>query len=102
MLNIVKRPSQRSYDYIIIGSGSAGSVLAARLSEDSSKSVLLVEAGPSDRNTFIQMPAGLGIPLMKDRYNWKFFSEEATLLPLKKRYIPPAVRFSGAPHRLTA
>ena len=70
MLNIVKRPSQRTYDYIIIGSGSAGSVLAARLSEDSSKSVLLVEAGPSDRNTFIQMPAGLGRVELGESLDW--------------------------------
>ena len=95
MLNIIKRPSQRSYDYIIIGSGSAGSVLAARLSEDNSKSVLLVEAGPSDRDTFIQMPAGLGIPLMKDRYNWKFFSEEANSSASEKEIYTPRGKVLG-------
>ena len=42
-------------------------------SEDPGNNVLLIEAGPSDRSLFIQMPAALGIPLMKDRYNWKFF-----------------------------
>ena len=76
MLNILKRPSRTAYDYIIIGSGSAGSAVAGRLSEDKSKNILLIEAGASDRNIFIQMPAGLGIPLMKDRYNWKFFAEK--------------------------
>ena len=76
MLNIVKRPSRTAYDYIIVGSGSAGSTVAGRLSEDKSKNILLIEAGASDRDIFIQMPAGLGIPLMKDRYNWKFFAEK--------------------------
>lgn len=76
MLNILKRPSRTAYDYIIIGSGSAGSTVAGRLSEDKSKNILLIEAGASDRHIFIQMPAGLGIPLMKDRYNWKFFAEK--------------------------
>ena len=76
MLKFVKRPSRTVYDYIIIGSGSAGSTLAARLATDSLKRVLLVEAGPSDRNIFIQMPAGLGIPLVQERYNWKLFAEK--------------------------
>ena len=73
-MKISRRPSLSAYDYIIVGSGSAGSTLAARLSEDPGNNVLLIEAGPSDRSLFIQMPAALGIPLMKDRYNWKFFS----------------------------
>ncbi|MFO1091323.1 MAG: choline dehydrogenase [Hyphomicrobiales bacterium] len=65
----------RTYDYVVIGSGSAGAVMAARLSEDRNVSVLLVEAGPSDRHIYIRMPAALGFPLMNDRFNWFYHSE---------------------------
>ena len=58
------------YDYIVIGSGSAGSVVARRLAEDAQRTVLLVEAGPPDSSLYIRMPAALGYPLMDDRFNW--------------------------------
>jgi choline dehydrogenase len=64
-----------TYDYIIVGAGSAGCVLAARLSEDTRNRVLLLEFGGSDRSIFIQMPSALNIPLNSRRYNWGYESE---------------------------
>jgi choline dehydrogenase len=63
------------YDYIVIGSGSAGSVLACRLAEDAQRTVLLIEAGPPDSSLYIRMPAALGYPLMDDRFNWSLSSQ---------------------------
>jgi choline dehydrogenase len=62
-------------DYVIVGSGSAGSALAYRLSEDGRHSVIVIEYGGTDYGPLIQMPAALSIPLNMSRYDWGFSSE---------------------------
>lgn len=62
-------------DFIIIGSGSAGSAMAYRLSEDGKHSVMVLEYGGSDIGPFIQMPAALAWPMSMKRYNWGYLSE---------------------------
>ncbi len=66
---------KKAYDYIIVGAGSAGCVVANRLTEDGSRSVLLVEAGPRDGSIIMRMPAALGLPLESTRFNWGYKSE---------------------------
>jgi choline dehydrogenase len=75
MLDMYGRTIDKAYDYVVIGSGSAGAVVAARLADDDAVRVLLVEAGPKDTSIFIRMPAALGFPLMSDKYNWYLHSE---------------------------
>ncbi len=62
-------------DFIIIGSGSAGSAMAYRLSEDGKHSVVVIEAGGTDVGPFIQMPGALSYPMNMKRYDWGFQSE---------------------------
>jgi choline dehydrogenase len=64
-----------TFDYVIIGAGSAGSVLAARLSEDENVTVCVLEAGPWDWHPFIHIPAGFMYTLVNPRVNWLYKSE---------------------------
>jgi choline dehydrogenase len=64
-----------SFDFIIVGSGSAGSVMAKRLSEDRKHSVLVLEYGGTDRGPLIQMPSALSYPMSMQLYNWGFETE---------------------------
>ncbi|MBD24731.1 MAG: choline dehydrogenase [Candidatus Marinimicrobia bacterium] len=61
-------------DYVIVGAGSAGCVLASRLSENGSNKVVLLEAGPSDHHPMIHIPAGLGHLIMHPKLNWNYTS----------------------------
>jgi choline dehydrogenase len=73
---LLGRPMEnlKSYDYIVVGAGSAGAIVASRLSEDSTCTVLLLEYGGSDHSIFLRMPTALGIPMNTKKYNWGFES----------------------------
>ncbi|TGV76834.1 FAD-binding protein, partial [Mesorhizobium sp. M00.F.Ca.ET.149.01.1.1] len=62
-------------DFVIIGSGSAGSAMAYRLSEEGKHSVIVIEFGGTDMGPLIQMPSALSIPLNMSLYDWGFASE---------------------------
>jgi choline dehydrogenase len=83
-------------DYIIIGAGSAGCVLANRLSEDPSKQVLLLEYGGSDRNLFIQMPTALSIPMNTEKYAWQFHTEPEPYLNNRRMHCPRGKVLGGS------
>ena len=62
------------FDYVIVGSGSAGAIIAARLTEDPDIRAVL-EFGGSDRSIFVQMPTALSIPMTQDKFNWGYWSD---------------------------
>ena len=75
-------------DYVIVGAGSAGCALAARLSEDGRHQVLVIEAGGSDRGPFIQMPAALSYPMNMRRYDWRYRTEPEPFLAGRRLAAP--------------
>ena len=77
-----------TYDYIIVGAGSAGCVLANRLSANPAKRVLLLEAGPSDWHPFIHMPAGLAKLVNRKGINWDYYTEPEPCLDGRRLWWP--------------
>lgn len=84
------------FDFIVIGGGSAGSVLAARLSEDKSFSVLLLEAGNDDTSPFIKMPAGAVTMVPTSYNNWAFETTPQTSLNNRIGYQPRGKVLGGS------
>jgi choline dehydrogenase-like flavoprotein len=80
--------SDREFDYIVVGAGTAGCVLAARLSENSSHRVCLVEAGGSERHPFISIPAAVGAAIMSPNFGWGLATVPQPALKGRKVPLP--------------
>jgi choline dehydrogenase len=85
-----------SYDYIIVGGGSAGCVLAARLSAETDRSVLLLEAGGPDDHFLLRMPLGFLRALFRPEFSWGYFSEPEPHLGGRRLWLPRGKVLGGS------
>jgi choline dehydrogenase len=93
---IGKGKAVKEFDYIIVGAGSAGCVLANRLSADPAISVLLIEAGPRDWHPFIHMPAGLARLVNNRQLNWNYTTEVESALDDRQLWWPRGKVLGGS------
>ena len=85
-----------TYDYIIVGAGSAGCAVAARLSADARHKVLLLEAGPADNNMWIHIPIGYARTFLDEKVNWKYETDPEPHLGDRKVYWPRGKTLGGS------
>ena len=88
--------TEEIFDYVIVGAGSAGCVLANRLTADGRHTVLLLEHGGSDRSIFVQMPTALSIPMNSSRYNWRYHTEPEPGLGGRSLHTPRGKVLGGS------
>ncbi|MEO6984966.1 MAG: GMC family oxidoreductase N-terminal domain-containing protein, partial [Paralcaligenes sp.] len=85
-----------SVDYIVVGAGSAGCVLANRLSENGKHSVCVLEAGPPDKNIWIHIPIGYGKTMFHKKLNWGFYTDPDANMLGRKIYWPRGRTLGGS------
>lgn len=83
-------------DYVVVGAGSAGCVLANRLSENGKYSVCLLEAGPPDKNIWIHIPIGYGKTMFNKKLNWGFYTDPDPNMLGRKIYWPRGKTLGGS------
>lgn len=86
---------KKTFDYIIIGAGSAGCVLANRLSKDKKTSVCLLESGPKSNTWKVDMPSALLYTMHDPKYNWKYYSEPEPYLNNRRIFCPRGKMIGG-------
>jgi choline dehydrogenase len=86
----------KQFDYIVVGAGSAGCAVAARLAQDGTTRVLLLEAGPPDKNIWIHIPIGYGKTMFNPQLNWQFKSEPEPHLNGREIYQPRGRTLGGS------
>ena len=85
----------KTFDYLIIGAGSAGCVLANPLSNGSSSTIGIFESGPKSNTWKVDMPSALLYTMHDSKYNWKYYSEPEPYLNNRKIFCPRGKMIGG-------
>ena len=86
----------KSYDYIVVGGGTAGCILASRLAEEKANRVLLIEAGERKKSIWLRIPLGVGRVLHNPKFVWKYLTEEIVNLNRRRIYKPMGKILGGS------
>src|ERR1700744_745689 len=85
-----------TYDFIVVGAGSAGAVVAARLSENPAWKVLLLEAGPPDKSVWLHVPVGFAKLFTNPKYNWMYDPDPEPDIEGRRMFTPRGKTLGGS------